>query len=123
MDSKHFLRDYQSREKLIEKEGWGADVKDTRSVVQLLVSQVETSDVIVLNKMDLVDAKEESALRALMQTLNPHAQLLASRHGQIARLEAVLDTGLFPKNHERYGVRPPGLIAKDVEKQDRKSVV
>ncbi|MEW5626172.1 GTP-binding protein [Streptomyces hydrogenans] len=67
---------------------------DERTVSDLLVDQVEFADVIVLNKLDLVDPDEARRLRATLSRLNPEARIVPAVHGQVP-LEQVLGTGLF----------------------------
>lgn len=93
VDACNFLRDYCSHDTLSARgESMGAD--DTRSVVNLLVEQIEFCDVIVLNKTDLVTAEDLQRLQAILHGLNPRARIEHSQFGQVA-LERVLHTGLF----------------------------
>jgi hypothetical protein len=43
-----------------------------------------------------VSAEEEAKVRALIETLNPFATLMATKHGKVGRLEALMNTGMFP---------------------------
>lgn len=49
---------------------------DERSVVDLLVDQVEFADVIVLNKLDLADATTVTNVKQLLCRLNPGAKIV-----------------------------------------------
>ncbi len=57
VDAYNFLRDYATSEDLVER-GIGAGPGDTRTVVDLLVDQIEFADVILINKADLVDSAD-----------------------------------------------------------------
>lgn len=93
VDAYNFLRDYASEDMLTERgESLGED--DTRTVVDLLVEQIEFCDVIVVNKADLVSEPERARLSAILATLNPRARIEIARFGRVP-LEKVLDTGLF----------------------------
>lgn len=93
VDAYNFLRDYGSTDYLADRgESLGDD--DTRTVVNLLVDQVEFCDVIVLNKTDLLDEAELSRLESLLKRLNPRADIVRSQFGQVA-LERILNTGRF----------------------------
>ena len=93
VDTASFLRDHRAADSLDERgESLGED--DERTVTDLLVDQVEFADVIVLNKMDLVEKSQAEEVRAVIQALNPGARLVPSTRGQIP-LGQVLDTGLF----------------------------
>ncbi len=93
VDACNFLRDYSARDSLRSRgESMGED--DQRTVVDLLIEQIEFCDVLVLNKIDLVSAEERARLLAILQSLNPRARIEPAAFGQVA-LERVLDTGLF----------------------------
>ena len=93
VDAGNFLRDYSARDSLQSRgESMGED--DQRTVVDLLIEQIEFCDVLVLNKIDLVSAEERARLLAILQGLNPRARIEPAAFGQVA-LERVLDTGLF----------------------------
>jgi len=93
VDAANFLRDYDSRDSL-QARGESLGEHDERSVVDLLIEQVEFCDVLVLNKIDLVDATERARLMALLHRLNPRARIELAKFGQVP-LDRVLDTGLF----------------------------
>ena len=93
VDAASFLRDYNAAQGLQERgESLGED--DQRTVTDLLIDQVEFADVIVLNKMDLVNDSQRRELEAIVRALNPGATLVPTTHGKLP-LEQVLDTGLF----------------------------
>ena len=93
VDACNFLRDYSSQDSLGERgESLGED--DQRTVVDLLIEQIEFCDVIILNKLDLISEQQHQHLRAILRGLNPRARIETSRFGQVA-LDKVLDTGLF----------------------------
>ena len=93
VDGYNFLRDYQSRDSL-QQRGESLGEQDGRSVVDLLIDQIEFCDVLVLNKTDLIDEQQRGQLVAILRSLNPRARIEVARFGQIA-LEKVLNTGLF----------------------------
>ena len=93
VDARNFLADYGSRDELSNR-GESAGEEDERTVVDLLVDQVEFADVLVLNKTDLVDRSELERLEAILRSLNARARIVRSEFGQVP-LEQILDTGLF----------------------------
>ncbi|MDQ8020651.1 MAG: zinc metallochaperone GTPase ZigA [Moraxellaceae bacterium] len=93
VDGHNFLRDYESRDSLGER-GESLGEEDERSVVDLLVEQVEFCDVLVLNKTDLIDTVERERLHAILHRLNPRARIVTSAFGQLP-LHEVLGTGRF----------------------------
>ncbi|MFD7663172.1 GTP-binding protein [Streptomyces sp. NPDC059788] len=67
---------------------------DERTVSDLLIDQVEFADVLVVNKLDLVDDEQAAHLRAALARLNPAARIVPARHGRVAASE-VIGTGRF----------------------------
>ncbi|CAM2181251.1 Zinc chaperone YciC [Paraburkholderia sacchari] len=93
VDAFNFLRDYASADPLAER-GVAASDTDDRTIVELLIEQVEFCDVLVLNKADLVSANELARLQHILARINPRAVQVVSRHGQVPLAE-VLNTGRF----------------------------
>ena len=59
------------------------DEDDAPTVVQLLIEQVETADVIVLNKVDNVDDGSLAYLKDALSTINGFAELLPTTFGKV----------------------------------------
>jgi G3E family GTPase len=93
VDAFNFLRDYETAD-FIRERGQSLGESDDRTVVDLLVDQVEFCDVIVLNKTDLVAPDDLERLRAILRSLNPGADIVDGEFGRVP-LERVLDTGRF----------------------------
>jgi len=93
VDAFNFLRDYASADALAER-GLAATDEDDRTLVELLIEQVEFCDVIVVNKADLVSADELAKLQRILARINPRAVQIVSRFGDVP-LREVLDTGRF----------------------------
>ncbi|MBZ9638833.1 GTP-binding protein [Streptomyces sp. PSKA30] len=93
VDAANFLAELANGDELVER-GLDQYENDERTVSDLLMDQVEFADVIVLNKLDLVDAATADRLRATLARLNPAARVVPATHGQVD-LQQVLDTGLF----------------------------
>ncbi|WP_050467577.1 zinc metallochaperone GTPase ZigA [Herbaspirillum chlorophenolicum] len=93
VDAYNFLKDYSSQDSL-EQRGESLGEEDTRTVVDLLIEQIEFCDVLVLNKLDLVSPQELERLTAILRSLNPRARIETSTFGSVA-LDKILHTGLF----------------------------
>ncbi|MGW5430890.1 GTP-binding protein [Streptomyces sp. NPDC004059] len=65
-----------------------------QTISDVLMDQVEFADVIVLNKLDLVDKESADRLRATLTRLNPAARLVPAVHGRVT-VGDVLGTSLF----------------------------
>lgn len=68
--------------------------QDNRKIGDLLVDQVEFSDVLILNKIDLIPPREKKRLLALLEGLNPEAKIIESTFGDVP-LHSILNTGRF----------------------------
>ncbi|GAB5374298.1 MAG: zinc metallochaperone GTPase ZigA [Acuticoccus sp.] len=93
VDAAHLLADYKSHDFLRDR-GEIAGEDDERTLVDLLVDQIEFADVIILNKIGDVDAAKRTEVRAIIKALNPDARLIEADFGRV-RLREVLDTGRF----------------------------
>jgi len=94
VDCKNFLNDYESGQKARDRKELGAEEKDERSIVDLLVDQIECANVIVLNKTDLVSNAEKERLKLILRKLNAQAQIIESQFGAITP-ELLMNTKSF----------------------------
>ncbi|HBV4966347.1 zinc metallochaperone GTPase ZigA [Klebsiella pneumoniae] len=93
VDAYNFLKDYGSTDS-IQSRGESLGEEDKRSVVDLLIDQIEFCDVLILNKVDLISDSAREKLMAILVSLNPQAKIIVSQFGQVP-LDDVLNTGLF----------------------------
>lgn len=93
VDAYNFLRDYGSGDFLRER-GESLGEADDRTVVDLLIDQIEFCDVIVVNKADLVGPGDLARLVSILATLNPRAKTEIAQFGRVD-LGSILNTGLF----------------------------
>ncbi len=93
VDAVNFLKDYDEA-KYLKESGESLGEDDERSVADLLVDQVEFADILLISKIDLVEASEVSRLKAILKTLNTHAQIIPISLGKID-IDKVINTNLF----------------------------
>jgi G3E family GTPase len=93
VDANRFWHDFASGETLLDRKQ-ATDEGDTREVVDLLIDQIEFANVIVLNKVDLVEEVDVIELKAVLHKLNPEARIIEASHSNIS-LDQVLNTQLF----------------------------
>jgi len=106
VDARNFLTDFQAADALADR-GESLGEGDERTVTDLLIAQIEFCDVMVLNKIDLVDRGERSVLQSVLRRLNPRARIIEAAHGRVP-LRAVLDTGRFDFEE---AARAPGWLS------------
>nr|WP_230661164.1 GTP-binding protein [Psychrobacter sp. I-STPA10] len=93
VDSANLIKNYSSIEFLRNnKEYAGED--DNRTLVDLLVEQIEFANVIILNKTDLIRADELETVHAIIKSLNGVAKVIETNHCKI-NLSEIMNTGLF----------------------------
>ncbi len=93
VDAANLLRDYASHDFLKDR-GETAGEEDDRTLVDLLVDQIEFADVIVLNKLDVATPEQVTAAKSIIRSLNAKAKLIETTNAEVAMSE-ILDTGLF----------------------------
>ena len=67
---------------------------DDRTVVHLMIDQIEFANVIVLNKIDMVEKTDLERIRKTLQKLNPVAEVYATNYSKVP-LSKVLNTHKF----------------------------
>ncbi|MGR3469142.1 MAG: GTP-binding protein [Shimia sp.] len=100
VDAVNLLADYSSHDFLSDR-GETLGEEDDRTLVNLLVEQIEFADVVILNKVADAGPQKTDAARKIIRALNADAQIIETNHSDVAA-EAILDTGLFDfqKAHE-----------------------
>ena len=93
VDAANMLADYNGVEFLSDR-GPTRDGDDRRSLVDLLVEQIEFADVVVINKISAVSSATRQTIRGIVAALNPDARVIESDYGQVPPGQ-VLDTRLF----------------------------
>ncbi len=93
VDAANLLADYGSQDFLADRGDTAGD-GDNRTVVDLLVEQIEFADVVVLNKIGTATPEQRDAAHKIIVSLNPDAKLIETDFGQVD-LKEVLGTGRF----------------------------
>jgi len=93
VDTVNLLKDYASTDFLKQRgESLGPD--DKRTLVDLLVEQIEFADVVILNKFNDAKPAQREAARQIVRALNPDCDIVESDFAKVP-FERVLDTGKF----------------------------
>jgi G3E family GTPase len=93
LDAANLLKDYASKQFLRDR-GQSLGESDQRTLVDLLVSQIEFADVIVINKLDCATSEEVVSARTIVRSLNPCADIIETTESRV-ELPRVLNTGRF----------------------------
>ena len=93
VDAFNFLKDYRAAEDL-KTRGLRPGEEDDRTIVDLLIEQVEFANVIVISKTDLISREDLRRLIVILSGLNPEAKFVQANGGQVP-LEKILNTRLF----------------------------
>lgn len=100
VDAVNLLQDYSSHDFLRDR-GETMGEEDERTLVNLLVEQIEFAEVVILNKVTDAGPERTDAARKIIRSLNADARIIETDHSEVAS-DAILDTGLFDfeKAHE-----------------------
>ena len=100
VDAVNLLQDYSSHDFLRDR-GEALGDEDDRTLVNLLVEQIEFADVVILNKIADAEPGELNAARLIIRSLNADARIIETNHSEVS-VDSILNTGLFDfeKAHE-----------------------
>ncbi len=93
VDASNFLNDYHSYDDLSDRNLAGGE-GDERAIGDLLVDQIEFANIIIINKVDLIEKDVLDEVVAIIKALNVDAKLYFAEYGKVP-LKELLYTGLF----------------------------
>ena len=93
VDAANLINNYSSTD-FLKDQGESLGDDDERTLVDLLVEQIEFANVIILNKIDIVSKKDLETVRAIIRGLNAKANVIEATLSQV-NMDEVMDTGLF----------------------------
>ncbi len=93
VDAFNFFKDFGSPETLIDRQMTNIE-GDFRTIVNLLTDQVEFANVIILNKVELVNKEQLGILRSTIKKLNPIATIIETNYS-VVNPNKILNTHLF----------------------------
>ncbi|PJF29773.1 MAG: hypothetical protein CUN52_06665 [Phototrophicales bacterium] len=93
VDAKNILSELTTLDTVADR-GMGMNDGDERTIVHLLVDQIEFADVIIINKSDLVSADDLRRVEGLMRRMNPRAKIICTHHGVVLTSD-IMNTGRF----------------------------
>jgi len=93
VDAVNLLADYSSSD-LLSARGETAGEGDDRSLVSLLVEQIEFADVVIVNKARDVSPEHLAMVKKVVASLNGDAKIIEADHSKVD-LDDVIGTGLY----------------------------
>lgn len=102
VDAVNLLRDYSSQD-FIKQRGESLGEDDKRTLVDLLVDQIEFADIVILNKTDDATPSQREVARAIVRALNADAEIIESNFSRVPP-SRILNTGRF--NFEKAQEHP-----------------
>jgi len=93
VDVFNFWKDFEESELLTDR-GVALNEEDQRTVVDLLVDQIEFADVIILNKCDLAEEGLVRKVEGAIRKLNPRAKTIRSERCKVP-MDEILNTHRF----------------------------
>lgn len=96
VDGLNFLSLYEESEEL-KARGLEINDEDERTLSDLLLSQIEFANVILLNKVNEISIETKNTIKGLIKKVNPFAVVYETDHAKIS-FDKILNTGLFDMN-------------------------
>jgi G3E family GTPase len=95
VDAFRFFSEFDTAEFLQDRFG-AADVpeEDQRTISDLFADQLEFANVVIVNKVDMVDRRTLGRVRAYVKTLNPTAKIIEAKYARVD-VKEMLNTGRF----------------------------
>lgn len=93
VDAHRFQSDFNSAD-LLKDRDQDTGPGDERTLVDLLVDQIEFANVLLVNKTDLVEQQQLEYLTGVLRALNPDAEIIPTTRSEVP-LEKVVGTGRF----------------------------
>lgn len=93
VDGYNFYKDYMEAIDLKDRQ-MELGPEDERTITDLLISQIEFADVLIMNKMDLVNEDEKLRLMGILKKLNPNAKIIEAKKSQV-NVKEILNTNSF----------------------------
>jgi len=104
VDASHFLGLWNARVTTRPRGEIAGAGETARDLFDLMLDQVETADLIVVNKCDLVSEDQRMMLSAAIEGVNPRAELQFVEHGRVSR-DVLLDHQRFEPRTTLSGAR------------------
>ncbi|WP_028974438.1 GTP-binding protein [Spirochaeta cellobiosiphila] len=93
IDAHNFIAEYNSNETLKDRQQEVSEY-DERTVVDLMIEQLEFANVILVNKTDMVTEEELRKVHQMVRAINGEAKIIDTLKSQVP-LDQIMNTGSF----------------------------
>ncbi|SCU87416.1 LAME_0D10000g1_1 [Lachancea meyersii CBS 8951] len=94
IDALNFLANVNTTQFLADRWGESGQGESERTITDLLIDQIEFSDIVIVNKKSLVNKKKMQKIKNMIKALNPLCKVMTADYCDIP-LDSVLNTGLY----------------------------
>jgi len=94
VDAINFISNFETTDFLADRYGDNGQGETERTITDLMVDQIEFSDVIILNKVSSVGKKTQKKIEKIIKNLNPVAKVISTNYCKVD-LKEILNTGKY----------------------------
>lgn len=94
VDAVNFLATFETTDFLEDRYGNNGQQEDERTITDLMTDQVEFADVVILNKISLVNQKKRRKILGVIKSLNPVCKVVEADYCKVD-LESIINTKKF----------------------------
>lgn len=94
VDAKGFLENFETTDFLVDRYGSHGQNEEDRTICDLMVDQIEFSNVILLNKVSMVDNKQKEKILKVIKMLNPVAKVIPTNYAKV-NVSEIVNTNSF----------------------------
>lgn len=94
VDAVNFIASFETTDFLADRFGDNGQGESERTITDLMVDQIEFSDVIILNKIDSVGKKTLDKIVQIVKNLNPVAKIIPTNYCKVD-LKEIINTGKY----------------------------
>lgn len=94
IDSLNFLANFETTDFLADRYGDNGQGETERTITDLMVDQIEFSDVIIVNKISTIKKKKQKKIERVIKSLNPVAKIIKADYCDVP-ITDVVNTKLF----------------------------
>lgn len=94
IDAMNFLSNIETTKFLADKFGESGQNEEERTITDLMVDQIEFSDVIIINKISSIKKRKQRKIIKMVQSLNPVAKILSTDYCKVD-INEVINTNIY----------------------------